>query len=129
MDHQTQQLSRAFDRALDQKALDGADLGQVKATIVMAVALRMGQKHEMPAEMAISIGSLMVETYHEGLEAAVAEVTKGGRASAGVIAKLLQHQADDIVNLVETQFISAKAAHERKREEAKKGITRSNRLG
>ena len=126
MDHQTQQLSRAFDRALDQKALDGADLGQVKATIVMAIAMRMGQKHEMPAEMAISIGSLMVETYHEGLEAAVAEVTKGGHASAGVIAKLLQHQADDIVNLVETQFISAKAAHERKRAEA--GVTRQHKV-
>ena len=126
MDFQTEQLSKQFDRALDQKALDGADLGQVKATIVMAIAMRLGQKHEVPAEVAINLGSLMVEKYHEGLEDAVASVTGGGRATAGVIAKLLQNEADDIVNLVENQFIVAKAAHERKRAET--GVTRQNKV-
>ena len=128
MDYQTEQLAKQFDRQLDQKAVDGADLGQVKSTIILAIALKLGE-HEVPAEVAITTGSAVAEKYHEGIEDAVARVTGGGRATAGVIAKLMQEQVDDIVNMVESEFLALKAAVFRKHEENKKGITRANKVG
>ncbi len=127
MDFQTEQLSRAFDRQLDQKAVDAADLGQVKATLVLAIAMRLGE-HEVPASVAINAGSAVVEGCHIAIEKSVADLTKGGRASVGVIAHLMQHQADDLVSAVENEFLALKAAVFRKHEEAQKGITRANRV-
>jgi hypothetical protein len=128
MDFQTEQLSRSFDRALDQKAIDGADLAQVKSTIILAIAMRLGE-HEVPGSVAINAGSAVVEGCHLAIEKSVADLTKGGRATAGVIAHLMQRQADDLVSSVEAEFLALKAAIFRKHEEAKKGITRANKVG
>jgi hypothetical protein len=127
MDFQTQQLAKQFDRQLDQKAVDAADLGQVKATIVMAIAMKLGE-HEVPASVAINTGSAVVEGCHLAIEKSVADLTKGGRASVGVIAHLMQHQADDLVASVEAEFLALKSSVFRKHEEAQKGITRAHRV-
>ena len=127
MDFQIEKLSKQFDAAIDKKAVDAADLGQVKSTLILAIAMRLGE-HEVPASVAINAGSAVVEGCHLAIEKSVADLTKGGHASVGVIAHLMQRQADDLVSAVENQFLALKASVFRKHEEAKTGVTRANKV-
>ena len=72
MDKYSQDLSRAFDTAIDDQVRSAASLAQVKSTFILKLVMKLGNEMEMPASMAIEIS----QSYSDALSKSFYEALK-----------------------------------------------------
>ena len=100
MDKYSQDLSRAFDTAIDNQVRSAASLAQVKSSFILKMTMALGNQMEVPASMAIEISQSYLNALSEGFYEALKKLAKTNSLPAvdpAVEARYLIEKGDELI--------------------------------
>ena len=129
MDKYSQDISRAFDLALDNQVKGAASLAQAKSTFVLKMTMKLGNEMELGASTAIAISQSYVDALSKAFYETLADLAKTDSLPAvdpRAEARYLSERGD---KLIEDYVQLLKMGKEKAlRERAENGVTRKNQV-